>query len=66
MAHRPIASDRRPGALPEIRATGEGVTFEFGVQEAETGTRLRIRCDGSGELWIAIAGKHESAKSQGR
>jgi len=47
--------DEQPGRLPEIRAEGGSVTFEFGPVGGEQGTRLVIRCDEAGDVWARLA-----------
>ena len=51
--------DERPGSVPQIRAKGDSVTFQFelmGIEQA----RLIIRCDADGNVWASIrAGQPE-------
>ena len=54
--------DRRPGAMPEIRADGESVVFQLAVSNAGTTEWLVLRCDEKGEVWASI----ESAGSLAR
>jgi hypothetical protein len=46
--------DRHPGAIPEIRADGDNVTFRIEVIGEADDTRLVLRCDAEGEVWVAI------------
>ena len=48
------ALDRQPGAMPEIQADGDNVTFRFDVAGAPEGMKLVLRCDSKGEIWGAI------------
>jgi hypothetical protein len=48
------ALDRRPGTMPEIRTDGDSVTFRLEIAEVANGTRLIIRCDADGSVWMAI------------
>jgi hypothetical protein len=50
---RPTIDDR-PGALPDIRMTGSGVTFVLTPAGTDTSARLIIRCDDEGGIWMAI------------
>jgi hypothetical protein len=54
MPRRQDALDDRPGSIPDIRTTGRGVTFEMHPLGTRDTTRLIIRCDEAGEVWIAI------------
>ncbi len=47
--------DEQPGRLPEIRAEGDSVTFEFGPVSGEQGAGLIIRCDEAGDVWARLA-----------
>jgi hypothetical protein len=56
MGYQPDAADRRPGVLPDIRANGEDVVFQFLValgKPAEA-PRLVLRCDSIGNVWAAL------------
>jgi hypothetical protein len=46
--------DDHPGPLPQIRATGKSVTFEFDPGRGSEGARLVIRCDENGEVFAKI------------
>ena len=48
------ALDRRPGAIPEIRADGDDVTFRFDVAGVPERMKLELRCDADGNVWAAI------------
>jgi hypothetical protein len=52
---RRTGPDEHPGPLPEIRAAGDSVTFEFDQTSGEQGGRLVIRCDGDGNVFASIA-----------
>jgi hypothetical protein len=54
MTRRHDALNDRPGAIPDIRTTGVGVTFEMHPLGTRHTTRLIIRCDDDGEVWISI------------
>lgn len=45
--------DRKPGTLPEIQATEDGIAFVMAPFGAH-GQRLVIRCDDNGDVWVAI------------
>jgi hypothetical protein len=47
------ALDRKPGSLPEIQTTDDGIAFVMAPFGAN-GQRLVIRCDDSGNVWMAI------------
>ena len=47
-------TDQRPGSAPEIRATGDSVTFLFEVEGVDRDARLVIRCDPDGAIRVAI------------
>lgn len=48
------ALDRQPGAVPEIQADADNVTFRFDVAGAPEGMKLVLRCDSKGEIWGSI------------
>jgi hypothetical protein len=48
------ALDSQPGSPPEIRATGEDVTFRFEVAGVPAQMKLAMRCDAKGGIWSAI------------
>lgn len=56
MSYRPDAADRRPGVLPDIRASGEDVVFAFLVARGKPAesSRLILRCDPLGNVWAAL------------
>ena len=54
MARARETIDRRPGPAPEIRATGDSVTFGFAVGALQDGLQLVIRCDAEGNVWASI------------
>ncbi len=47
--------DRRPGSVPEIRALGEDLTFQFEIAGLPERIKLRLRCDASGEVLASVA-----------
>jgi hypothetical protein len=52
--------DRRPGPLPEIHAEGDSVTFSLDIPELANGSRLLLRCDAAGDVWVSIVSAHQS------
>jgi len=54
MAAARKALDSQPGSPPEIRATGENVTFRFEVAGVPAQMKLALRCDAKGDVWAAI------------
>ena len=53
MAARKVL-DRQPGAVPDIHATGDSVTFQLAVAGAPEHMKLVLRCDAKGDVWAAI------------
>ena len=57
MPRRTDAIDRRPGAMPDIRAEGDHIVFEFavaiGVRDVRP-RRLVLRCTQDGDVLAAI------------
>jgi hypothetical protein len=45
--------DRCPGALPEIHAEGDSVTFAFDLHDVPA-WRLIVRCDANGDVFASI------------
>jgi hypothetical protein len=54
MARRQYSIDRQPGAPPDIRTDGGGVTFAMFPPGAPHHDQLVIRCDADGEAWASI------------
>jgi hypothetical protein len=53
MARRIITSDQRPGPLPTIQSTEGNITYTMPLDEVQPGLQLRLRCDASGNVYIA-------------
>ena len=51
---RVLAIDQRPGVLPEITAEGPSIAYVLALAGARDNTRLVLRCDGAGEIWVSI------------
>lgn len=49
------ALDRQPGAVPEVRSEGDGVTFLLEVAGAPERIKLVLRCTKSGEILASLA-----------
>ena len=47
--------DLRPGAMPEIRADGDCITYRLEIAGIQAGGRLIIRCDPDGSVWASLA-----------
>jgi hypothetical protein len=56
---RPTIDDR-PGALPDIRTSGGGVTFVMSPCGTLSSERLIIRCDDRGEIWVSIGSNRQA------
>jgi hypothetical protein len=54
--------DRKPGSLPEIQTTDNGIAFVMAPFGAN-GQRLVVRCDENGNVWVAI--RRENARDAG-
>ena len=57
MPRRTDTTDRRPGAMPDIRAEGDQIVFEFTVAigaRKEPFRRLVLRCTQDGDVFAAI------------
>jgi hypothetical protein len=48
------ALDRRPGATPEIRPAGDGITYRLEIAGSHPDGRLVIRCDADGRILASI------------
>jgi hypothetical protein len=46
--------DERPGPAPDIRLDDESIIFTFRLDDSVSGSRLMIRCDAKGNMWVAI------------
>ncbi len=55
--------DQRPGPVPEIRADGDSVLFQFNVTGLRRESRLIVRCDPNGNVTASI---HADARSKAR
>jgi hypothetical protein len=51
---KPAPIDRRPGMLPEITANGANVSYVLPIVGAKDATKLVIRCDDTGNVWLSI------------
>jgi hypothetical protein len=60
MRRERLSVDQRPGSLPEIRTDDASITFAMSVSGVPRGEHLIIRCDASGEIWIAIASESDA------
>ena len=47
-------SNYAPGALPDIRPSGDGIEYVMTPPGARPGKQLVIRCDGNGDAWVSI------------
>src|SRR4051794_30398835 len=54
MGHAYYYMDTKPGALPEIHQTRNGITYVMAPPGTTPGHELAIRCDESGDAWISI------------
>lgn len=52
MSRMPI--DDRPGAIPDVTAEDGSVTYVLPIAGSRDTTRLVIRCDADGNVWVAI------------
>ena len=57
--------DGRPGALPEIRLEGDSVMFHLEIVNGRTTSRLLIRCDPDGSVWVSIGPAEIEDRSSG-
>lgn len=46
--------DRTPGAIPQVEGDGESVIFRFEVAGFADNTKLVLRCDVTGGVWVSI------------
>ncbi len=46
--------DREPGPVPEIRAAGDSVLYRMDLRDLGKNTRLNIRCNPDGSVWVSI------------
>lgn len=53
---RKPTTDYQPGPPPDMRVAPEGIVFEFDETSGELGTRLVIRCDNNGNVFVRISG----------
>jgi hypothetical protein len=53
--------DLRPGAIPDIRPDGDGITYLLEIAGTQGGGRLVIRCDPDGAIWVSIPRTPRSA-----
>ena len=47
--------DKQAGAPPQIRPSGDSVTFDLKITGNRSGSRLLLRCDENGNVWASIA-----------
>ncbi len=52
MTKKPV--DHRPGPLPDIRIKGTSVIYEFDIATTRDDSRLIIRCDANGAVWVSL------------
>ena len=52
------------GAPPQIRPSGDSVTFDLKISGNRSGSRLLLRCDENGNVWASIA-KPKAASTAG-
>lgn len=51
--------DGKPGQLPDIRAHAGNITFVMATVGARPDSRLVIRCDADGNVWVSIRSERE-------
>ena len=60
MPRRRSTIDERPGPLPAIRSDGQSVTFDMLVKDEDS--RLVLRCDTNGSVWVSIVARQASGE----
>ena len=49
-----LSLDQRPGRLPRITSDGAGIAYELVLAGTKDRSRLILRCDAAGEVWVSI------------
>jgi hypothetical protein len=48
------ATTVQSGALPEIRLQGDSVVFYLDIATRRGASRLLLRCDADGNVWVSV------------